>query len=279
MNYTTYYNFKKPTMSEYALITIINDNMDSLDTLIHSLSIPLCKINSTRDPISTDDNTAGYSIDSIWTNALGHKIFIAEDVTTNAAIWRQIWPCDGGDAATLGGIAASGFAVAAKGVTNGDNHDHSGGDGGQIDHGGLDGLSDDDHSIYAKNETTKIRHIEIALDGGGQTISTGLKGYLRIDYPCVIKSVTLLANVSGSIVVEIWKCSYTNFNTVTHPVTSDKLNGAGTPPTISSAVKSKDSTLTNWTITIEADSILAFNVNSCTSIVKCLVDIEVWVNR
>lgn len=44
---------------------------------------------------------------------------------------------------------ASTYAAAAKGVTNGDSHDHSGGDGAQIDHGGLAGLSDDDHSQYS----------------------------------------------------------------------------------------------------------------------------------
>jgi len=31
--------------------------------------------------------------------------------------------------------ASSDYAVAAKGVTNGDSHDHVGGDGAQIDHG------------------------------------------------------------------------------------------------------------------------------------------------
>lgn len=42
------------------------------------------------------------------------------------------------------------YAASAGGVTNGDSHDHSGGDGAQIDHGGLGGLGDDDHSIYLK---------------------------------------------------------------------------------------------------------------------------------
>lgn len=45
-------------------------------------------------------------------------------------------------------VMASTYAPIAKGVTNGDSHDHSGGDGAQIDHGGLAGLSDDDHSQY-----------------------------------------------------------------------------------------------------------------------------------
>jgi hypothetical protein len=34
-------------------------------------------------------------------------------------------------------------------VTGGDAHDHSGGDGAQIDHGGLGGLTDDDHTQYS----------------------------------------------------------------------------------------------------------------------------------
>jgi hypothetical protein len=38
--------------------------------------------------------------------------------------------------------------VGGSGVTGGDSHDHSGGDGAQIDHGGLAGLGDDDHTQY-----------------------------------------------------------------------------------------------------------------------------------
>jgi hypothetical protein len=53
-----------------------------------------------------------------------------------------------GNADQLDGNHASAFAVAAKGVTNGDSHDHNGGDGAQIDHGGLGGLSDNDHDLY-----------------------------------------------------------------------------------------------------------------------------------
>jgi len=41
------------------------------------------------------------------------------------------------------------YAAAAKGVTGGDSHDHAGGAGAQIDHGGLGGRADDDHAGYA----------------------------------------------------------------------------------------------------------------------------------
>ncbi len=42
----------------------------------------------------------------------------------------------------------TGFAPDSEGVTNGDTHDHAGGDGAQIDHGGLGGLADNDHPQY-----------------------------------------------------------------------------------------------------------------------------------
>ena len=44
--------------------------------------------------------------------------------------------------------AQIGAAPSAQGVTNGNSHDHAGGDGAQIYHGGLGGLADDDHSQY-----------------------------------------------------------------------------------------------------------------------------------
>lgn len=55
------------------------------------------------------------------------------------------------------------YSDSGSGVTNGDSHDHSDGDGAQIDHGGLNGLSDDDHSQYVK----------LAGRSGGQTIQGG----------------------------------------------------------------------------------------------------------
>lgn len=46
----------------------------------------------------------------------------------------------------------------SSGVTNGNSHDHSGGDGAQIDHGGLAGLSDDDHTQYHNDIRGDVRY-------------------------------------------------------------------------------------------------------------------------
>lgn len=53
-------------------------------------------------------------------------------------------------------------APAASGVTNGDSHDHSGGDGAQIDHGSLGGRTDDDHPIYYNQARGDARYAQLA---------------------------------------------------------------------------------------------------------------------
>lgn len=106
--------------------------------------------------------------------------------------------------------------------------------------------------------------IEFVIDGGGSTIATGMKGYIEAPYACTINRATLLADQSGSIVVDIFKCTYSAFDPTTHPASSDKIT-ASAPPTISSAKKSQDSTLTGWTTALSAGDILGFNVNSIST--------------
>lgn len=117
---------------------------------------------------------------------------------------------------------------------------------------------------------TKIDAIEFVIDGGGATITTGVKGYLEIPYACTITRSTLLADQSGSIVVDIFKDSYANYP----PVVGDKIT-ASAPPTISAATKAQDSTLTGWTTSIAAGDILAFNVNSITTCQRVTISLRV----
>jgi len=117
--------------------------------------------------------------------------------------------------------------------------------------------------------------VGVVIDGGGEAISTGLYCWIQFPYNCTIKSVTLLGDQAGAIVVDIWKCSYADFDQSTHPVDGDSITSAS-PPTISaSGVKAEDSTLTSWTTAITAGDILAFNVDSCTTIERCTLTIVV----
>ena len=70
--------------------------------------------------------------------------------------------------------ASADYAVAAKGVTNGDSHDHNGGDGAQIDHGGLAGLGDDDHTQYIKHSLATAANDMLMASGAGAFVKKTL---------------------------------------------------------------------------------------------------------
>lgn len=115
-----------------------------------------------------------------------------------------------------------------------------------------------------------VAAITFIIDGGGSAITTGEKGHLRIPFACTINEVTMMADRSGSIVVDIWKDTYANFP----PDNTDSIT-ASAPPTITTAQKSTDSTLTGWTTAIGAGAILAFNVDSVTDIQRVTIALKV----
>ncbi|MBA7518590.1 hypothetical protein ES705_10661 [subsurface metagenome] len=108
--------------------------------------------------------------------------------------------------------------------------------------------------------------IPFIIDGGGSVITAGEKGHVACPYNGDIEAVELLADQSGSIVVDIWKGIYDNFP----PTDAGSITGSS-PPTISSAQKSRDTTLTGWTKPTKKGEILAFNVDSCTTITRVTV--------
>jgi hypothetical protein len=130
----------------------------------------------------------------------------------------------------------------------------------------------DDADAAAQRATLGLDKDAIAfvIDGGGAVLTTGIKGDLLIPFACTIAKATLLANQSGSIVIDVWKDSYANFP----PTDADSIT-ASAPPTISSATKAQDATLTGWTKTIAAGDILRFNVDSVTAIQRVTVVLEV----
>jgi hypothetical protein len=120
---------------------------------------------------------------------------------------------------------------------------------------------------------TRTRSITCAIDGGGATITTGIKADVQVPYACTITAVTLLADQSGAIVVDIWKETYANYP----PTNADSITAAAKPTITASGVKSQDSTLTGWTTAISAGDTLRFNVDSVTSIQRLHLSLTVTV--
>jgi len=137
----------------------------------------------------------------------------------------------------------------------------------------------DEDKIYRFNGSNWVAYktgiIGITIDGGEDVIATGYKGFIRVPWDCTITKVTLLGDKVGSIIIDIWKCSFSNYDGgSTHPVNADSIT-ASAPPTISSATKSEDSTLVGWTKSISAGEIIAFNVDSCSTIENVVLELEV----
>jgi len=126
--------------------------------------------------------------------------------------------------------------------------------------------------VKTRIATGEVRAIIFIIDGGGSEITTGEKGHLQIPFKCEIEKVTLLADQSGSIVIDIWKDTYANFP----PDIGDTIT-ASAPPTITTAQKSEDDTLTDWTKPIAAGDILAFKVDSITTIERVVLILKVRV--
>jgi len=112
--------------------------------------------------------------------------------------------------------------------------------------------------------------IEFIIDGGGSTITTGIKGDMTVPFACTINSWTLLGDQSGSIVVDLWVDTYANFP----PTVADTIT-ASAKPTISTATKGQSSTLTGWTTSLTAGNVIRYNVDSITSLTRVTIILDV----
>lgn len=122
--------------------------------------------------------------------------------------------------------------------------------------------------------TPRIGAVGLVIDGGGAVITPGVKGFLRVPFACTITGVTLLSTdpavTAGSIVIDIWKDTYANYP----PTVADTIT-ASAKPTLSSAIKSEDATLTGWTTAIAAGEVLGFKVDSVTTLTRVALSLTV----
>lgn len=127
-------------------------------------------------------------------------------------------------------------------------------------------------TVTATNLATNVKQatISVIIDGGGSALTTGQKGFLEVPFNCTITRSTLLADQTGSVVVNVWKVAYGSF-----PPSSGNKITASAPPTISAAQNAQDSTLSGWTTSLSAGDILAFNVDSAATVQRVTLSLLV----
>ena len=117
---------------------------------------------------------------------------------------------------------------------------------------------------------TKVRQISVVFDGQGSALTASTKAYLSCPFAGTITKARILADQSGSCVVDIWKDTYANYP----PTIADTIT-ASAKPTLSSAQKNEDSTLTGWTTSVSAGDTFVFNVDSATTVTRVTVTLEI----
>ena len=111
---------------------------------------------------------------------------------------------------------------------------------------------------------SNTRTLNFVIDGGGSAITTGTKGHIVVDGDYTVTGWTIIADQSGSIEVDVKRATYTNFPT-TASIAGTEL------PTLSTAQKNEDLTLSTWTTSLSARDVLEFVVNSITTVTRVTV--------
>jgi len=112
--------------------------------------------------------------------------------------------------------------------------------------------------------------IGCTFDGGGAALTVGAFVDVQAPFDATINAATLVGDPSGSLVISVWKDVLANY-----PPTSGDNIAASAPPTLSSAAHSRDTSLTGWTKTITKGDVLRFTVQSCSSITRASLALEV----
>lgn len=212
-------------------------------------------VHRSRPPNENDDESEGYKLGTIWAQLddLDNPteiiaVWVLADATEGAAVWLP-WP--GG---TSGAVDADDVAIADAGTYYTGNDVEAALQEIGADLAAITGISG------ARFPITAI------FDAGSSAISGNPEVDIIVPAAGTIVSVTMLADVSGSAVVDIWKDTYANYP----PTDADSIT-ASAVPTISSAIKSQDTTLTGWTISVSAGDILRFHVDSASTIKRLVV--------
>lgn len=115
--------------------------------------------------------------------------------------------------------------------------------------------------------TPVVRSLNFVFDGGGVAIVPSSRNYVRVDFPAIVYGWTVVADQAGSIVVDVRKCSYSDFPTTASIAGTEK-------PTLTGTDKNEDQDLTTWQRKLVAGDILEFVVSSASTVTHATVDLR-----
>lgn len=92
---------------------------------------------------------------------------------------------------------------------------------------------------------------EFVIDGRGDPLTSGIKGDLVMPFTGTFVSWTVLADVAGTIVIDLWLEQYVDYP----PTVADTITGSDKPK-LTAVIKNTSSALTGWTTAFTKGDIL-----------------------
>lgn len=111
--------------------------------------------------------------------------------------------------------------------------------------------------------------IIVIIDGGGGNITPGIKCDIPLPFYCTITDVIILGDQVGSVVLDIWKNTYTNFP----PIGANSITAAA-EPTIVNDIKYRDVILSGWNTICAAGDVLRLNLDSVSDFQRLTIAIN-----
>ena len=142
----------------------------------------------------------------------------------------------------------------------------------------LDTATDPFLRTSAASSVARVGVIQLTIGNGVDVIGTGVKGFISIPVACTLTGWRLLstdaAATSGAIKIDVWRDTYTNYP----PDNSDSITNAHEPEIVATNKKAEDTNISDWTsVAIVAGDVIGFNVDSCTSITRATLHIQLTV--
>lgn len=116
----------------------------------------------------------------------------------------------------------------------------------------------------------KLASAGISIDGGGTTVTTGLKGYVTVPYAGTITAWSITADgASPTCTFDVWKVA----TGTALPAVGNTIMGTKPALTTGNAVRS--TTRTGWSTTVTANDIIGFNLDAVTVATKITFQLEI----
>ena len=119
-----------------------------------------------------------------------------------------------------------------------------------------------------------IRSVSAVFDGGGSALSGTVTRCSQVNYAGTINEATIIADVSGSATIDVRTVAYSSY---TGPSSASTITASATPA-LSSAVKYQDSTLSGWTTSLSANTVVCFVLTSPSTVTWLAANIKVTAN-